>query len=274
MNKDREAPLRIIVRKKRSDHGGHHGGAWKVAFADFMTAMFALFLVLWLVNQSSEVRSSIAGYFANPMGFPGEAGSSLLPADGTVASDIRPVLLETFSLRRLQLRELEARLRTRMDDLPGLESVSANIEMEMVDEGLRIQLLEDSSGVFFETGSSDPKTEGLQVLQILGTELALLPNTVVIEGHTDSRQYAMGNRYTNWELSADRANAARRILTANGLDDSKIGQIRGLADRELRDPDNPLSPGNRRVTITIQEIGQGQPPDSSATSIRVRRGAP
>ena len=161
-----------------------------------------------------------------------------------------------------------------MDDLPGLESVSANIEMEMVDEGLRIQLLEDSSGVFFETGSSDPKTEGLQVLQILGTELALLPNTVVIEGHTDSRQYAMGNRYTNWELSADRANAARRILTANGLDDSKIGQIRGLADRELRDPDNPLSPGNRRVTITIQEIGQGQPPDSSATSIRVRRGAP
>jgi chemotaxis protein MotB len=271
MNKNREEPLRIVVRKKRHDHGGH-GGAWKVAFADFMTAMFALFLVLWLVNQSSEVRSSIAGYFANPLGFPGEAGSSLMPADGAVASAIRPVLLETFSLRRIQLRELEARLRDRMDESPELQSVSGNIEMELVDEGLRIQLLEDSSGVFFETGRSDPKPEGRQVLQILGTELALLPNIVVIEGHTDARRYAGGNRYTNWELSADRANAARRILTSHGLRDAQIGQIRGLADRQLRDPENPLSPSNRRVTITIQQMGAGQTSDSSAS--QARRGAP
>jgi chemotaxis protein MotB len=272
MNKDREAPLRIIVRKKRHEHGGH-GGAWKVAFADFMTAMFALFLVLWLVNQSSEVRSSIAGYFANPLGFPGEAGSSLMPSDGAVASAIRPVLIETFSLRRLQLRELESRLQKRMEGQPELQSVAANIEMEIVDEGLRIQLLEDSSGVFFETGSSDPKPEGRQVLQILGTELAPLPNIVIIEGHTDARQYAAGNSYTNWELSADRANAARRILTSRGMRDTQIGQIRGLADRQLRDPEDPMSPSNRRVTITIQEMGKGQFADSSVAANQASRGA-
>jgi len=273
MNKEREAPLRIIVRKKRHDNGAH-GGAWKVAFADFMTAMFALFLVLWLVNQSSEVRSSIAGYFANPLGFPGEAGSSLMPSDGSMASDIRPVLIETFSLRRLQLRELESRLRNRLDGLPGLESVAAHIEMELVEDGLRIQLLEDSSGIFFETGRSQPKPEGRQVLQILGAELAPLPNIVIIEGHTDARRYVEGHTYTNWELSADRANAARRILTSNGMHDSQIGQIRGLADRQLRDPANPLAPSNRRVTITIQEIGAGQPPDSTVTANQARRGAP
>jgi len=272
MNKDREAPLRIIVRKKRHDHGSH-GGAWKVAFADFMTAMFALFLVLWLVNQSSEVRSSIAGYFSNPLGFPGEAGSSFMPSDETVASSIRPVLIETFSLRRLQLRELESRLRQQLEEQPELESVAANIEMELVDEGLRIQLLEDSSGVFFETGSSDPKVEGRQVLKILGVELAPLPNVVIIEGHTDARQYAAGRTYTNWELSADRANAARRILTSNGMLDSQIGQIRGLADRQLRDPEDPMSPANRRVTITIQEISSEHDPDSSSAADRVRRGA-
>jgi chemotaxis protein MotB len=235
--------------------------------------MFALFLVLWLVNQSSEVRSSIAGYFANPMGFPGEAGSSLLPRDAEAASSIRPVLLETFSLRRLQLRELEERLRSRMDSLPGLESVSANIEMELVDEGLRIQLLEDSAGVFFETGRSEPKPEGRQVLQVLGMELARLPNTILIEGHTDSRRYASGASYTNWELSAERANAARRILNSNGLKDSQIGQIRGLADRQLRDPNNPLSPTNRRVTITIKEFDTGQPANSNSTADPPSRGA-
>ena len=105
MNKDREAPIRIIVRRKRPSHGGGHGGAWKVAFADFMTAMFALFLVLWLVSQSSDVRTNIAGYFANPMGFPGEAGSAIMPLDGPEVSALRPMLLETFSLRRIQLRD-------------------------------------------------------------------------------------------------------------------------------------------------------------------------
>jgi chemotaxis protein MotB len=138
---------------------------------------------------------------------------------------------------------------------------------------LRIQLLEDSSGVFFETGSSDPKPEGQQVLQILGSELSPLPNIVIIEGHTDARKYAAGNRYTNWELSADRANAARRILTSRGMRDSQIGQIRGLADRQLRNPEDPMSPSNRRVTITIQEMGTGQNSDSSSAANQARRGS-
>jgi chemotaxis protein MotB len=144
--------------------------------------------------------------------------------------------------------------------------------MELVEDGLRIQLLEDSSGVFFETGRSDPKPEGRQVLQILSTELAPLPNNVIIEGHTDARRFAEGRTYTNWELSADRANAARRILTSNGMRDSQIGQIRGLADRQLRTPEDPLSPSNRRVTITIQELGTGQHSDSTVATNLARRG--
>lgn len=271
MNKDREAPIRIIVRKKRQHNSGH-GGAWKVAFADFMTAMFALFLVLWLVSQSSEVRSNIAGYFAAPMGFPGEAGSAFMPSDGSDATALRPVLLETFSLRRIQLRELEARLRERIEGIPELESVADHIEMEMVDDGLRIQLLEDSLGVFFETGRADPRPEARLVLQFIGRELALLSNLVVIEGHTDARQYAAGAEYTNWELSADRANAARRILTANGLRDAQIGQIRGWADRHLREQDDPMSPSNRRVTITIQEMDLSLASDSAARGSQAQGG--
>lgn len=265
MNKDREVPLRIVVRKKQVAHGSH-GGAWKVAFADFMTAMFALFLVLWLVNQSSDVRAAVAGYFSNPLGFPGEAGSTLMPSEGPEAAGIRPTIMEPISLRRLQLRELQSRLRKRMDEVPELEAVAGHIELELVDEGLRIQLLEDSSGVFFETGSADPKPGGRQLLSLLGSELAAIPNLVVIEGHTDARRYAADRQYSNWELSADRANAARRILTANGLQESQISQIRGWADRRLRVPDDPLAPSNRRVTITILEAAPEQPADAARST--------
>jgi chemotaxis protein MotB len=251
MNKNREVPLRIVVRKKRHSHVAH-GGAWKVAFADFMTAMFALFLVLWLVNQSSDVRAAVAGYFSNPLGLPGEAGSAIMPTDNPEMAGLRPSLLEPISLRQLQLRDLESRLRQRMEDIPELASVSGNIEIQLVDEGLRIQLLEDSAGIFFETGRAEPKLEGREILTLLGSELGSLPNLVIIEGHTDSRQYAAGAKYTNWELSADRANAARRILTSSGLEDSRISQVRGWADRRLRIPEDPLSPTNRRVTVTIR----------------------
>lgn len=222
-----------------------------MAFADFMTAMFALFLVLWLVNQSSEVRSSIAGYFQNPLGQPGESGNSLLTLDGPSPSGLRPTLQQPIDLRRVQLQELGERLRERMDSIPELKSVASQIEIELADDGLRIQLLEDSTGVFFETGSPAPKQEGRDLLTLLGSELGALPYRVVIEGHTDARRYDPAAGYTNWELSADRANAARRILTANGLQESQIALIRGWADRHLQVPEDPYSPRNRRVTITM-----------------------
>ena len=264
MNKNREVPIRIIYRKK--GHGtGHHGGAWKVALADFMTAMFALFLVLWLVNQSSDVKSAIAGYFQDPLGRATEFGSSILPGEGAQAATVRPMTQpDVLNLRRDRLMQMAERLKKQLDKVPDLASVRDNIEITLTDDGLRIQLLEDSTGVFFETGRVTPSGRGRQILALLGAELGALPNGVRIEGYTDARPYAGSSVYTNWELSTDRANMARRILTETGLSPGQIAQIRGLADRELRDPSNPYSPRNRRITITMllaeQSCGPTPPP--------------
>jgi chemotaxis protein MotB len=251
MNKEREVPVRIIVRSKRQAHSAH-GGAWKVAFADFMTAMFALFLVLWLVNQSSDVKSAIAGYFADPLGRANEHGSSIMPGEGAQAASVRPLSPpDIVDLRRDRLRHMAERLQERLAKTPELSSVRNYIEIELTEDGLRIQLLEDSTGVFFQTGSAVPSERGRRILSLLGQELGALPNAVRVEGHTDARPYRGGGPYTNWELSADRANAARRILGVSGLRPNQVTQIRGYADRDLRDPADPYSPRNRRVTITM-----------------------
>ncbi len=251
MNKDREVPVRIIVRRKKGGHG-HHGGAWKVAFADFMTAMFALFLVLWLVNQSSDVKSAIAGYFQDPLGRADEFGSSILPGEGAQAATPRPLnQTQVIDLRRDRLRQLGEDLRHRVSEIPELAALSQNIEIELTSEGLRIQLIEDSSGTFFQTGRALPSEAGNRILALLGRELGRLPNHILIEGHTDARPYSGSGEYTNWELSTDRANAARRIMQQAGLQPAQLAGIRGRADRDLRDPDDPYSARNRRVTIMV-----------------------
>ncbi len=249
--KDREVPIQIIVRRKGGGHAAHHGGAWKVAFADFMTAMFALFLVLWLVNQSTDVKSAIAGYFADPMGRANEFGSSIGPGSGAAQSPKLRTMADVVELRKELLRNTQRALEQRINDIPELASVKNNIEITMTDEGLRVQLLEDSTGVFFETGSAMPSTRGQEMLAILGAELGRLSNHVNIEGHTDARAYSGVTGYTNWELSTDRANTARRIMSDSGLEDAQLNQIRGLADRSLYDKKHPLSARNRRVAITV-----------------------
>jgi chemotaxis protein MotB len=250
VNKEREVPIRFIVKKKRG-HGGHHGGAWKVAFADFMTSMFALFLVLWLVNQSSDVKSAIAGYFQDPLGRASEYGSSILPGEGAQASSVRPLdPPSVINLRRDRLQNVAERLKRELDKVPQLAAVRDKVEITLSDDGLHIELIEDSDGVFFETGNASPSASGREILALLGKELGVLPNRVRIEGHTDARPYSTA-AYTNWELSADRANTARRILTANGLSEGQISQIRGLADRQLKDPADPKAAKNRRVAITM-----------------------
>jgi chemotaxis protein MotB len=252
MNKDRELPVRIIIRRKKGGHGGHHGGAWKVAFADFMTAMFALFLVLWLVSQSSDVKSAIAGYFQDPLGRADEFGSSILPGEGAQAANPRPLSqTQVIDLRRDRLQQAGQELQQKVGEIPELASLKENVEIDLTADGLRIQLLEDSSGTFFQTGQAIPSPRGRQMLALVGTELGKLPNQVLIEGHTDARPYAGLTGYSNWELSADRANAARRILEESGLQPAQITGIRGRADRELRDPKDPFSPRNRRVTIMV-----------------------
>jgi chemotaxis protein MotB len=261
---NREVPVRIIYRRRRS-HSARHSGAWKVAFADFMTAMFALFLVLWLINQSSDIKSAIAGYFQDPMGRADQYGSSILPGEGAQASIVRPVAdHDVMDLRRDRLLTFADQLRKKLDQIPNLEAVKNDIEIDLTDDGLRIQLLEDSTGVFFETGSTQPSERGRAILTLLGGELKALPNRVQLEGHTDSRPYVGHRVYSNWELSTDRANMARRILMESGLPEARIAQVRGYADRQLRDPKDPLAARNRRIAITL--LFEPPPPDSSAAA--------
>jgi chemotaxis protein MotB len=279
VNKNREASIVIIVKKKRHG-GGHHGSAWKVALADFMTAMFALFLVLWIVNQSTDIRSAVAGYFQDPLGRADEFGSSIMPGEGAQTATVRPLTpSEVVDLRRNRLGALAQHLEERLDEVTDLGAARDKIEVQLTGDGLRIQLLEDSTGVFFETGSAVPNPRGVQILELLGRELGSLPNAVRIEGYTDARPYSGNSAYTNWELSADRANAARRVLGRNGLGPGQVVQIRGLADHELRDPANPYSACNRRITITMlteyvrppdTRAPDGPPSDSTASGHRPR----
>ncbi len=274
MNKNRETPIIIIVKKK-GHGGGHHGGAWKVAFADFMTAMFALFLVMWIVNQSTDIRSAVAGYFQDPLGRADEFGSSIMPGEGAQAATVRPLTpTEVVEMRRNRLGALAQHLENQLDEVSDLGAARDKIEVQLTGDGLRIQLLEDSTGVFFDTGSSTPNPRGVQILALLGRELGSLPNAVRIEGYTDARPYSGNSTYTNWELSADRANAARRVLARNGLGTDQVVQIRGLADHDLRDPAHPYSASNRRITITMlmeyarqpeTKSPDGLPPDSLTT---------
>lgn len=272
MNKERENI--IIVRKKKGHGHGHHGGAWKVAFADFMTAMFALFLVLWLVNQSSAVKVAVAGYFNDPMGRTHEGGTTDLPGPGAHAAIPTPhIRRERPQEKREELSQLAEQLRQAIEALPQFAEISQHLLIEMTPEGLRIQLLEDSAGVFFETGSATPRPRVVELLRTIGAQLATLPNGVVIDGYTDARPYSRAGGYSNWELSTDRANMARRVLTEGGLADPQVQQVRGHAERDLRNPDDPTSASNRRVTITMlldpvasAADALGPPPDDSAAA--------
>ncbi len=249
MNRDRETPI-LIVRKKVYK-GGHHGGAWKVAFADFMTALMALVLVLWIVGQSTDVRTAVAGYFKDPLGRNNDFGKSIIPGTGTRASRARPMAeQEIMEVRRDRLRQLGVRVQENLKQTLD-SNLEEHVEITLVDDGLRIELLENSKGVFFELGRATPSQEGRDVLSFLGSELAALPNAVVIEGHTDARPYRPRRDYSNWELSTDRANAARRIMSGAGLPEAQVVQVRGFADRSLRDRSDPFAPENRRVTITM-----------------------
>ena len=251
MPKNREVPVRIIIRKK-AHGGGHHGGAWKVAFADFMTAMFALFLVLWLVNQSSDVKSAIAGYFRDPLGRASEHGSSILPGDGAQTSSVRYLSQEEImDMRQNRLSHAAENIQEELEKKPELSHLRGFVEIDVSDEGLRIELMEDADGVFFATGQPAPSDRGSEILTLLGEELGGLPFPVRIEGHTDAWPFRSKNGYTNWDLSTDRANAARRIMTEHGLRPSQVLEVSGMAARHPRVPSNPYSPRNRRITIMM-----------------------
>jgi chemotaxis protein MotB len=263
MKTDREQPI-IIVRKIVKKHGGHHGGAWKVAFADFMTAMMALFLVLWLVTQSSEIRSSIAGYFQDPLGRSNESGASMIPGEGQPMTPTRAeIQAKPADGRHDELLQLSQQIKASLPDSLESAGLSEHVVVEITDEGLRISLLEDSSDVFFASGSPTLFPRAQQLFTSIGTVLERVGYPVIIEGHTDSRPFAVGKGYTNWELSADRANSARRALVLGGYNGARITAVRGLADREPRIPADPAAPQNRRVTILVQVPQSGATPSTA-----------
>lgn len=232
----------IILVKKISGHSGHHGGAWKVAYADFVTAMMALFIVLWLMNSSKQVQEAVGGYFKDPSGTSKKVGSNMLGAG------------ENFTLTRDNMPKLKEQLQTAMRQMADFEHLKNHIEMTVTSEGLRIELSESAAGTFFDSGSAKLKPEGEELLIMLAQEVGSLPNKLSIEGHTDSQPYAPSATYGNWELSADRANAARRMMQEHGIRADQVTQVRGFADQHLRKAENPLDPANRRISLIVQYI--------------------
>jgi len=260
----------IIVVKKNIKHGGHHGGAWKVAYADFVTAMMAFFLVMWLVSQTDDVKKAVQGYFQDPANFEKNYKISLIKGGAGVlkggsASQLSSKPSTPAELEKQQMQQLASRLRQIIDDTPGLDVLKKHVEIELTREGLRIQLIEGSSDVsFFKAGSANLSLRGELILKTIAMELKRLPNQMVIEGHTDASDIARGESYTNWELSADRANAARRAMMDGGLQPGQVYQVRGYAANKPRIKDNPNDPRNRRITILVLNRLLGEEPDSES----------
>jgi chemotaxis protein MotB len=232
----------IIIVKKKINHGGHHGGAWKVAYADFVTAMMALFIVLWLLNTSKPVKEAIAGYFKDPSGTGDKKGS-------TKSNTGEPLLMSKDNMVKLK-----EELQKSMSQIKDFDKLKSQVEMTITPEGLRIELLESESATFFDLGSPRPTEKGAELMKMLAEELGKLPNKISLEGHTDSKPYAKGRDYGNWELSSDRANAARRLMQLNGLGADQVSQVRGYADQKLRKPAAPLDASNRRISVIVHYI--------------------
>jgi chemotaxis protein MotB len=232
----------IIILKKKGGHGGHHGGAWKVAYADFVTAMMSLFIVLWLMSASKPVQEAVGGYFRDPNGTATKKGSTNAGVG------------ENFVLTKDDMPKLKDQLEQKIREMRDFEKLKSHVEMTVTSEGLRIELSESAPGTFFDSGSPKLNTDGHDLLIALAQELSKLPNKLSIEGHTDSKPYATSGNYSNWELSTDRANAARRLMQASGIGPNQITQVRGFADQRLRKLENPLDPSNRRISIIVQYI--------------------
>jgi chemotaxis protein MotB len=246
MDDEKLAPVHII--RKKVNHEGHHGGAWKVAYADFVTAMMALFIVLWLLSSDEKVKKAVGGYFSDPSGSGKLVGTNLAGVDDSV------------SLSKEDMEKLKEKLEQAMKTLPKFKELKDQMEITVTGEGLRVELLESDKGTFFESASAHPSAAGRDILAKLAVEMGKLPNNIVIEGHTDSKPFSKGGFYTNWELSTDRANSARHIMEDNGLRPDQVKQLRGFADQRLRYPKDPTNAGNRRISVIVQYLEPAKAP--------------
>ncbi len=234
----KEQPI-YLIKKKVHGHG-HHGGAWKVAYADFVTAMMAFFMVMWLMGSSEKVQKAVSGYFRDPSGFKKQSGTGM-SGQG-----------DQLMLSKDNMSSLKDKIESAMRQMPEFKQIKDNVMMTVTGEGLRIELLEKDKGMFFESGSASPSEFGKDLIARMSAELAKLPNTILIEGHTDSKPFSSEGGYSNWELSTDRANAARRLMAGSGLRPDQIKQVRGFADLRLMESTDPAAARNRRISVIVK----------------------
>jgi len=244
----------IIVIKKKGGHAGHHGGAWKVAYADFVTAMMALFIVLWLMNTSQKIQKAIGGYFKDPTG-----------KVNTIGSDMEGAR-ENFVVSKDNMEQLKEQLQKAIRQVPDFEKLKNHIDMTVTNEGLRIELTESASGTFFNQGSAKFNADGQGLLFALAAELGKLPNKIYVEGHTDAKPYSDTSNYTNWELSADRANDARQLLQSHGVRADQVEQVRGFANMLPRNPADPFDPANRRISLIVKYLDKPDAGDAGSSA--------
>lgn len=255
---DQKKPV-IVIKKIKKAHGGHHGGSWKVAYADFVTAMMAFFMVLWILGMDDEVKGQIQAYFANPVGLQeGYSTGSSPVASRNSAGISMPSHLQFITRQHEQqhFQELSEKIEETIAKQKGLGSLAAQVEVVITDQGLRIELVEGGNGeMFFGFGSARIKPAAADLLKLIAGDLATSSAPIVVEGHTDSAPFGRPG-YTNWELSADRANAARRVLEAAGIQKPRIREIRGYADLEPRNPADLMDPENRRISIMLPFVSR------------------
>ena len=265
---DSEQP--VIIKRIKGGHAEHHGGAWKVAFADFMTAMMAFFLVMWLVGQKPEVREAVGGYFRDPGKFQDQGGAGMLKGSKSPIPNEDPAsgLLKVESEKRgggpseqekKDMRQAAMNIIGELEKQAAFQALKKNIKVQLTSEGLRIILNEsENAPAFFEPGSAKLLRQSAVILMTIAAEIGHIQNRVVIEGHTDASVHG-SREYSNWELSADRANAARQLMEVHGLYDGQIREVRGFAHMFPMITDSPADPRNRRITIVVlYEHAEGQ----------------
>ena len=256
---DTEQP--IIVKKIKRGGDGHHGGAWKVAFADFMTAMMAFFLVMWLVGQTPEVRQGVAGFFRDPGKYQKEGKSGVLKGSTSVikakSSDVgflskdQKKSMKASDKEQGELTLAAKKMLQELEKQDAFKRLKKNIKVQLTSEGLRIILNEsENAPAFFEPGSSKLLQKSAIILITIARELGDLDNRIVIEGHTD-RAFSGSKDYTNWELSTDRANSARQLMEVSGLYKGQVMEVRGFADKFPMILNDPFDTRNRRISIVV-----------------------
>jgi chemotaxis protein MotB len=276
-----EAQRPIIVKRIKKG-GGHHGGAWKIAYADFVTAMMAFFLLMWLLGSTAKGDlSGIAEYFQTPLkvamaGGSGSGDSSsviqgggrdLTRKDGQIKNGDEPSPKKTYNLTAASMQTAEAaleraeaarlkvlkdRIQSAIEATPTLKQFKKQLLLDITSEGLRIQIVDEQNRPMFALAKADLQPYTVDILHEIGKLLNDMPNRISLSGHTDATAYASGEKYySNWELSADRANASRRALIAGGMDEMKVLRVVGLSSAVLFDKENPGNPVNRRISIIV-----------------------